>query len=359
MNTTQSNKNIALVELGGSHTECMHLQIEALKKSGYNVFLICNSFLFDDFPDKTEFDGYQLHQISHSIISQIKNILKVKKFLKKNNINAVVFNTAEINIIRNLLVFSPFSTINYIGIVHNGRYLERSTSCKIISKKVKKFFVLSNIIKDNLNLKLKVKVSVFYPIYYPKYQEVNIPVKKNGEIWITIPGNMSPSGKDLDSLLTSIENNTLNKSIHIILLGSIPVEILPEFVSRILNLSKLNNIMMFNSRIQNDVFYTYMKHADLVMPLLHAEHYGSFRISGSYNLAYGYQVPLYLEQELKNCSTFKNVALFYDKSQNIVEQMNTLIENMDEIKRCKENLLTHSTYNIETQCKQYIDLITE
>jgi predicted CoA-binding protein len=73
MKTAQNNKNIALVELGGSHTECMHLQIKALKESGYKVFLICNSILFDDFPDKTVFNAYQLHKIDHSLKSLIND----------------------------------------------------------------------------------------------------------------------------------------------------------------------------------------------------------------------------------------------------------------------------------------------
>jgi hypothetical protein len=358
MKTTQNNKNVALVELGGSHTECMHLQIKALKESGYNVFLICNSSLFDNFPDKTVFNAYQLHQIDNLVKSQIKTIRKVKLFLKKNNINTVVFNTTEINIIRNLLIFS-FSKRNYIGIVHNGKYLTNSTSYKIISKKVKKILVLNDIIKDNLDFKSKVqiKVGVFYPIYYPAYREADIPLKRRDEIWIILPGAMSPKNKDLGLLLSSIENNPLNKSIHLILLGAIPEEMFPELVSRISYLSQSNNITMFNSHIQNEVFHTYLKHADMIMPLIQPENYGTHRISGSYNLAYGYNVPLYVEQNLKNWSCFKDIALSYDKSQNIAVQINALIENIDKIKQCKENLLTHPIYNVETQCRQFIDFI--
>jgi hypothetical protein len=354
---TQINKNVALVELGGSHSECMHLQVKALKNAGYNVFLICNLSLFDDFPDKTVFTACQLHQTGNSITSQIKDIWKVKKFLRKNKIDTVVFNTTEINIIRNLLFFPLFSK-NYIGIVHNGRYLEKSTSYKMVSKKVKKFFVLSHVIKDNLEPNHTVKISVFYPVYYPEYREINLPVKRNGEIWITLPG-VSPDKKNLNSLLTSIENNPLNKSVYIILLGAISAEMFPDFVSRISALAKSNNITMFDCRIPNDVFHAYMKHADVVMPLINYGHYGTHRISGSYNLAYGYKVPLYVDCEMKDYSDFKDIAVFYDKSQNIAAQINALMENKDKIAKCRANLLTHPIYNIETQCRQYIDLITD
>jgi hypothetical protein len=355
---TQMNKNIALVELGGSHAECMHLQIKALKDAGYNVFLICNSSLFDNFPDKTVFTAWQLHQTGHSIASQIKNIRKVKKFLKKNKIDTVVFNTTEINIIRNLLIFPLFSK-NYVGIVHNGRYLEKSSSYKIVSKKVKKFFVLSAVIKDNLKLKHQVKIGVLYPVYYPEYRKVNMPAKKNEEIWITVPGAMSPNRKNLDLLLTSIENTALNKSIHIILLGAMPEELFPELVARISYLSKSNNITTFNAHVPNDVFHAYMKYADMIMPIINTENYGTHRISGSYNLAYGYKIPLYVDCEMKDYPDFKDIAVFYDKSQNIAAQINALTENRDKITKCRENLLTHPIYSIETQCRQYINLITD
>jgi hypothetical protein len=356
---SQINKNIALVELGGSHAECMHSQIKALKDAGYNVFLICNSSIFDNFPDKQVFEAYQLHQIGHSLKSKIECVLKVRKFLKRYNITSVVFNTTEIGIISKLTVFPLPAVINYVGIVHNGKYLESSTSCKQVSRRVKKYFVLSRMIKDSLNIKLNIKVNAFYPIYYPEYPKVNLH-KKTGEIWIAVPGSMAPVRKDLDSLLTSIENITLNKSVHIILLGTIPPEEYPDFTKRILHLSKSNNIVMFDSHIPNDIFSSYLNLSDIIMPLIHIDKpniYGKYRISGSYNLAYGYKTPLYIEQGLSHFSDFKDISLFYDKSQNIAAQINVLVENMELINKCKENLLSHSIFNTAEQCKNYIDFI--
>jgi hypothetical protein len=354
----QINKNIALVELGGSHTECMHLQIKALKESGYNVFIICNSSLFDDFPDKHLFDGYQLHQIEHSIKSQIKCILKTRQFFKRNRITSAVFNTSEINIVRNLLLFPLPAVTNYVGIVHNGKYLESSTSCKIVSRRVRKYFVLSRTIRDCLNIKLNVKVDAFYPIYFPEYPKADLPDKKSGELWITVPGSISPDRKELDSLLTSIENTALDKSVHLILLGKIHGDKYPELAGRISSLSKSNNIVMFDSRVPDDIFSSYMNLSDIVMPLIHADTYGNCRISGSYNLAYGYKIPLYMEQKLSHFPDFKNIALFYDQSQNIAAQINTLAGNREELSKCRENLLSHPIYNTAAQCKHYIDLIT-
>ncbi|MDR1198975.1 MAG: hypothetical protein LBK94_08220, partial [Prevotellaceae bacterium] len=278
---TQINKNIALVELGGSHTECMHLQIKALKESGYKVFIVCNSSLFDDFPDKQLFDGYQLHQIEHSVKSKIRCILRTRKFFKRNSISSVVFNTSEINIVRNLLLLPLPAVTNYVGIVHNGKYLESSTSCKMVSRRVKKYFVLSTTVRDCLNIKLNVKVDAFYPVYFPEYRKADLPDKHSGDIWITVPGIISPERKDLDSLLTSIENTELDKSVHLILLGKIHGDKYPELAGRISSLSKSNNIVMFDSRVPNDIFSSYMNLSDIVMPLLSMETYGKYRISGS------------------------------------------------------------------------------
>ena len=38
-------KKIALVEMGGSHDECLYAQIRYLKADGHHVTLICNSSL--------------------------------------------------------------------------------------------------------------------------------------------------------------------------------------------------------------------------------------------------------------------------------------------------------------------------
>ncbi|MDR2385658.1 MAG: hypothetical protein LBD80_08385 [Tannerella sp.] len=353
------NKNIALVELGGSHSECMHLQIKALKEAGYRVFLICNASLCDDFPDKTLFDGLQTHHDTRSLKCRMKIIMETKKFLKRNNISTVVFNTVEISLIRNLTVFSPCSTASYIGVVHNGRYLENSASCRIISRKVKKFFVLSHFIKEHLNIRPGIEVGAFYPVYYPPYGEANIAPKKSDEIWIIVPGAISPQKKDLDLLLNALERNRLHPWVRIILLGRIDAQTAPQHARRIAAIAQSNNITTFSDRVRNDVFHTYMKHADLVMPLIHADNYGAFRISGAYNLARGYKTPLLLEEEQKNCPDFERIALFYDKSQDAVMQINALAENRAIIKQCKEFLRTHPDCDTQTQCRAYIEFITK
>lgn len=352
------NKNVALIELGGSHTECMHLQIYALKKHAYNVFLICNESLFNDFPDKNLFSGYQLHSFNSSIKSQISTVLKVRKFLKQNDINTVVFNTSEITIVRNLLIFSLPKVKNYIGIVHNGKYLESSSTFKLMSKKMKKYFVLSNDIKKGLNSMQNIEVESFYPIYFPCYSKVPLEKKENS-LWITVPGSMSPKRKDLSSLLNAIEKKTLNSCIQIILLGALPNNEYPEIMDRIMQLSKTNNIVLFNTRISNEVFASYIEKSDLIMPLVHPgtnDFYGEYRISGAYNLAYGYKIPLLLEESLSTSDDFSNIALYYNTN-NIVERLNEIADNKAELFKCKEALLTHSIYNLENQVKAYINFL--
>jgi hypothetical protein len=205
---------------------------------------------------------------------------------------------------------------------------------------------------------MNIKVDAFYPIYYPDYPKAGLPCAKNDEIWISVPGGMSPDRKDLDLLLRSIENTALNKSVRIILLGSV----YHEFAERIDYLSKSNNIVMFDSRVPNDVFSSYMNLSDVIMPLIHIENctgtYGRYRISGSYNLAYGYKIPLYIEQQMYQLPDFDNISLFYDKSRNMAAQINTLAENREKIRQCKANLLSHAVYNTTVQCKRYMDLIT-
>lgn len=359
--TEKCNKNIALVELGGSHTECMHLQIKALKNKGYNVFLICNTFLLNDFPEKDFLAGYQLHDMNSSIKKQVATVLRIRKFIRENNIQSIVFNTTEITIVRNLLILRLPKIKNYIGIVHNAKYLESSTTFKFLSRKIKKYFVLSEDVVKTLKPQGNIKVAAFYPIYYPQCPTYKLEKPEN-EFWICVPGSMSPKRKDLASLLNALKQTQINRNVRIVLLGTVPPDEYPEFTSDIRSLSQSNKIELFTTRIANDVFAAYMKRSDIVMPLIHpdgkTDFYGKYRISGAYNLAFGYKIPLLLENSLSTFSDFKGVALFYDKT-HIVEQINKLADNNEDFINCKNNLLQHPVYNVETQYERYVDFIEQ
>ncbi|MDR0729222.1 MAG: hypothetical protein LBF19_03745, partial [Prevotellaceae bacterium] len=53
-------KNVALVELGGSHAECLHTQIHYLTTAGYRVHLICDEAVWKQIEEKDRLAGYLL-----------------------------------------------------------------------------------------------------------------------------------------------------------------------------------------------------------------------------------------------------------------------------------------------------------
>ena len=355
--TKPINKNVALLELGGSHTECMHLQIKALKDYGYSIFLICNCKLFDDFPNKTDFKAYQLFDDKKSVIDKIKQISSIKKFLNQNDINTLVINTLEVTAVRDLLVFPPSTIKNYVALLHNAKKLNKA-HFRYTRKRVKKILLLSKDIENSINIKSKhFKISTLYPIYFPQYPDF-IVEKPDNEFWITIPGFISFKRKNLAYLFKSMQEETLNKGIKFIFLGKVNENEQQEFKDEINKLPNSAVIKTFDSRIPENVFATYIKSSDLILPLVNIDHYKSHRISGAYNLAYGYKIPLYLEAELNNCSDFEGVALFYQKSKNIISQINDLVENNNNVvEKYKQNLLYHSVFNTDAQCKYYIDFV--
>ena len=349
------NKNVALFELGGSHTECMHTQIKALKNNGNDIYLICNDSLVNEFPDTTVFTEIQTHNINKSLKSQITAIKKIRKFLKNNDINTIIINTLEISIVRNLLAFLPLPKVkNYVGLLHNGKKIngKRRREFKWSRRRVNKIFVLSQNTLQHLNTNnLPFTINYFYPIYFPNYSDINISKPEN-EFWITVLGHMSRH--DVGYIFQSMEKEKLDKSVRIILLGTLLEEEFPLYKQVI---AESENLVKFNSRVPNNVVDAYLKYSDIVMPLFDHETMGPLRISGAYNSAYGYNIPLYIDNRFKNHIDFKEVALFFDRSENIVNQINQLINNKDEINKCKDALINHPIYSIEKQCEHFINII--
>ena len=351
------NKNVALLELGGSHTECMHLQIKALKDNGYNIFLICNRKLFDDFPNKHDFKAVQLHDDNKSIKNRLKAILAIRKFFKQNEINTIVINTIEISLVRDLLLFPLPKVRNYVGILHNGKKLNGGNSMfKWYRRRLNKVFVLSKDILKQIDSKggKYFKTEAFYPIYFPCFNKISIEKPEN-EFWISIPGLISLGRKDMSYLLDSLKTTDPNQDVRIILLGQIPENEYEEINLQLEQLSDSYKIVKFESRIPANVFDAYMQLSNIIMPLTNVGHYGFYRISGAYNLAYAYKIPLYLDKELNNFSDFKEIALFYDRSKNIINQINDL--SVSDVEICKQKLINHPYLNIEEQCRHYIDFI--
>jgi hypothetical protein len=354
------NKKIAIIELGSSHEECFYSQILFLKKEGWEIDLLISSIL----KERTEYLPVNKIFINFGkgAYYDIINLMRIRKFIIKKKINKVILNSAHGIQVRNLLLFPFPEETEFMGIIHDASKILNSTNQKFINKKVKKYFVLGDHVLTYLHaLKLKdKKFESFYPIFQPDYfsNEVN---KPQNEFWVCVPGRVELKRRDYNTLLKNLADTKLLNNIKIILLGRIDSKFKPELKSSLEKLNLTNQFILFENFIPNKIFYSYLQISNLILPLIHPadvwfEKYFKTQISGSYNMAYTYRLPMLCEKSFSVYEDFKDTSFFYE-TKNLIEKINKLSANKEFFLSTKSKMYNQDKWNFDYQLKKYINFI--
>lgn len=305
---------ILLFEISTSHEECIYSQVKFLTDSGYKVDLLLNASL------KSSVHSYKnlcnaiqfIVPVENGIFNKIDQQRRLIKILK--NYPIVVFNTASSSkIVRNLTILLSFYKMKCIGILHNGKKLNNSFTQKLISLKIKDYLVLSDYIKTNIDQKKGLKVESFYPCYFPIYKDEII--KPSNEIWISIPGRIDLGRRDFDLLIDCLSSNQIDVNIKFIILGKLNKESREgRAIWQKITSNKLqSSFIIFDEFIPNNVYHNYLMKSDYIMPLLKkSADYLTYKISGSFNLAYAYKKSLLCNSYFNTIPDLKENALFFD-----------------------------------------------
>jgi hypothetical protein len=317
--------NVLLLEMGGSHIECMYSYLHLLKIKNHQVHLACNEKLVALFPEQDQLDGLLILNNQFSFSEQIKAFFQIRGYIQKNNITHLIINTCELKIIRNLFLFIP-KKINCTGLVHNARKIEKSvTFTKLLSIKMKKYLVLGDFLLKNIQPFYKFQVQSFYPIYFPKAKNNSVQ-KPNGAFWICIPGGASHERRDYLLLIEALSKMSLPIQIKFIFLGKY---YLNEVVDKSTTESEWwkNHIITFDEEVPYDIFHQYIQQSDFILPLIKMENdtmYGLARISGSFNLGLGYKKPFLLPENYQANTDLLPYSLYY---KNINHLLDLIAEN--------------------------------
>jgi hypothetical protein len=322
-------KKIALVEMGGSHDECLYAQIRYLKADGHEVTLICNSSLKSNVD---YFDGLdQVHFIElRSGLKQWIDLRIIRKILKGGKFDRIVFNTAQGNVLKNFFLLPKLKNVQLFGVIHNLRKLGNSHSQKVITKYLEGYFVLNDylITKVDVETRKSVNLNPLYTVFYPDYPSKE-QKKAQNEVWVCIPGQVERSRRDYDSLFDSIQKAGVKEHIKLLFLGRCEhADGDGSYVKkRIAELGIENNVVLWDSFIETDEFYGMLKASDYILPLIHPQHDSyslyEYQISGSFNLAFGFKKPLLMEESFSDYQDFRNTSIFYSVS-NLMETVNSL-----------------------------------
>lgn len=307
---------VALVEFGGSHDECMHSQIHALKNKGCEVFVVTTREMLERNPFWKEW----AHEVKVIAFTRKKRadfalIMGLNRYFTENSINKVVLNTAQGGHVRNLCLFAA-RKVEFFGIIHTIRKLQGSFTQKLINKKIKKYLLLSDDLLAKTDIPKGLTVKSFYPVYYPQFGE-EVPKGKQ-ETWIMIAGGVEERRKDLKGFVTMLKNLE-EKQVKFIFLGKSTAESeeFESFRKELEQIGKIGRVQFFFEFVSAGLFDAYLKKSDFLLPLIHpgtksAEQYITNQISGMFNLAYSYKIPLLIHESYSELPDFESSAFFYN-----------------------------------------------
>jgi len=352
--------SIALIELGGSHDECLYSQVMFLKKQGYLVHII----LFRDHLDRIdkwkEVDFWKTFEPVSWVIGKWNLVFTVRAYLRKNGIRKAIINTAEGNIIRQLAML-PRKGVQYIGLIHLSRKLWTSKSQRFINRKIKKYFVLADFIEENIEkTDPSLKTSYFYPVYFPENSYPEPPEGKNqDEIRVCIPGAVDVNRRDYSSLLDEIVLNGAPEGIRFVLLGRTTGRDGKLLLERIQEAGLENSFRWFEGFVEPRVFYNQLSDSDLILPLITPgshdyKDYLKYKITGAYNLAWGFKIPMLMHDSFNIYEIFRQTSVFYP-SGGMLKALGTM--NQEKLEKVRKKISEMKDFDFELQAEKYIEFL--
>lgn len=339
---------IALIEFGDFHDECLYSQVMFLQNPDIDITLFANKKL----ESRIDHLSTQVEIVYLDLSSKMKKYqcwFFMWKKMVYEGFSKVIFNSAESTIYK--FIHFPFpKRIELIGTLHNGQNLKHKTKQKYISKKLSKYFVLNEFIQKNIEYQQLTnnKIATYYPIFFPELK--NTLQKPKGEIWVTIPGVITFDKRDYQVF----KDWEVPKNVKLIFLGRANNNEALEFIEKAKNYASYSQMVFFDSFIPNDSFYNYIKQSNFILPLIHPsnaqfENFLNYKLTGSYNIAFGYKIPMLIEQSFSEIEDFKENAIFYDYKD--------ILALKKALEITPKEIYKHPKWSFEYQKKKYLEFI--
>ncbi len=349
------NNRIALLEFGTSHVECMYSQLAFLNQGGYDVHLIAR----DGNQGRYQYVQSDVH--CHWLPNQATNrgflatSRSIARYIRRHNITTVIINTYSGTLLKWLL--PQLSGVGIFGVVHDLKMFEKSLFRKYLALNARHFWVLNDHLLQFAPRRFGLQFESFYPVFYPDFPPVHIE-KPAGDFWVGIPGQVELKRKNFDLLFR--ENlAALSASIKFILLGpSLHSHGSGHMISEAAGDCGKERFIMFDDFVDDRVFHSYLARCDMLMPLVAGKaRYQRAAISGTYNLSFGYNIPMLIEESSRNIGDLAEYALHFQAGK-LIDVLNHLTQNPAILETAKAKIENAVKFSFDYQSGRYLRRIS-
>lgn len=349
-------KKVAILEIGGSHDECILSQLIGLKSAGAWIVFCGTKEMFEKNSQfASYFDAFREVVLPRSTFGDFFAMVQLNKWFKKHKIDVVIANTAQGGHVRNLCLTAS-SNIKFVGLIHTIKMLNGSFTQSLISRKIKTYFVLNDTLKRYVGPKPGLEIHSFYPLNYPSF---NLTIEKqNDHFWVAIIGGVENRRKDLNGFLEMAKQTSGH--VHFYFLGKSNMESdeVKAFVSSLQEYNLQHRVHLFDAFVSEAEMDAYLQKTDAIFPLVHpntpsADEYFTRQISGAINVAFSYKIPMMIHEAYQDWEDFQTGVVFY-KMENFHNQWEVFQTNHSEL---KNQLIENPKFSSEIQNQRFAEIV--
>jgi hypothetical protein len=353
---------IALIELGDSHEETLYSQVRFLQWRGYRVHLLVAAELEGRLPALGA-DELEVLPPLRTSASRLRALWRFRRYLARHHLRRAILNTAEGARARDACLLAG-SNVELVGVLHNARKLaEGSVTQSMISRRIRKYFVLSDYIVENLRATgYAGRVGSFYPMFYPHRPDAKRTPDRS-TLRICIPGNMSLRRRDYAGLREALTQGRLAGDVELTFLGNATRDDGPEIRNMFQTVDDRGACRFFPGFIEPETFYDEVAACDVILPLIHPstplfENYLTYQISGTFPLAFGFGKPMLMHEAFQGEEDFRDTALFYREPE-LIPSVNDLARDRSRLEVCARAAATGEKFRFENQARRYVEFLEE
>ncbi len=350
---------LAVLEFSASHDECLWSWKTLAEANNKDVIFFVHPHIAKRAPFILPNAKVVAFDLPEKTLDRFRFLIQIKKQLKSLGIKKVLFNTATGSMVRDFLLISGRSFL-YTGVLHDGEKLKRSLSQATISRWIKHYIVLSEPIKQNISKFSKLKTEAVYPVYFPSSLTA-FPRSSSG-FRVVIPGQLELARRDYPTLINSLKGLALPADFKLIFLGKSrhAQGSRTEVEALLQEAGMMDHAILFDDFVDDHTFYAELQKASLILPLVHpgAGHYESYfryQVTGSWNLAFGFQIPLLMHRSFEGYPIFRETSLFYAREE-LGNRLLDLYHQPWRLENATERIKACSNFELEVQAEKFKEI---